>query len=394
MIFMRMLIKILQITKLFWRLLIFQVRDINVIRNGEFLFFLPAYHTGGGEKVHRDIVNVLSRHKKVVIIFTNSSSNDHFLRDFNIVASCIYVQDFLQFDLRIRRIFEIMLCNVINHSKKLQLVFGANSTFYYDILTKLKQELKKVDLIHAFSYPDYGFESYSLNAVPIIDIRIIISDKTLRDFKSFYSENGLDRYFNRLKRIHNLCEYEPIKVNHIEKKFQNSKVINIAWIGRNSIEKRLNIYNELADSFVNSDVQINFNLVTDERGTNPLSPNIIHLDRIEDSNTMKEFLSEQHLLIITSYREGLPLVYMEAISQGVIVLSTKVGALPDFIEDGVNGFLFDDYNLVLNLKEKILEICSNVETLIPYAKRSLNVFKKEFSPEQFRKQYFELLIEK
>ncbi|MFM7684232.1 MAG: glycosyltransferase family 4 protein, partial [Bacteroidota bacterium] len=244
------------------------------------------------------------------------------------------------------------------------------------------------------SYPDYGFETYSLNAVPHIDIRITISDKTLRDFESFYSKNGLDRYFNRLKRIHNLCEFEPIKDNQIENKFQNSKVLNIAWIGRNSIEKRLNIYNQLAHSFVNSDAPINFNLVTDERATNLLSPNIIHLDRIEDSNRMREFLFEQHLLIITSYREGLPLVYMEAISQGVVVLSTKVGALPDFIEDRVNGFLFDDNNLVETLKERILEICSDIESLIPYAKSSLRVFKKEFSPDQFRKQYFDLLIEK
>lgn len=394
MIFMRFLSKILQITKLFWRLLIFQVRNINTIRKGEFLFFFPAYHTGGAEKVHRDIVNVLSRHKNIIIIFTNSSSNDHFLRDFNNVASCIHVHAFLEFDLRIRRIFEILLCNVINRSKKLQLVFGANSTFFYDILPKIRKNIKKIDLIHAFSYPDYGLESYSLKAVPILDYRITISDKTLRDFNSLYSENNLIDYIKRVTRIHNMCEFLPINENQIANKYKNTEVLNIAWIGRNSMEKRLSLYYDLAKELNISDTKIKFNVVTDKHDASSLTSNVFHLDKIDDPNKMKEFLSEQHLLIITSYREGLPLVYMEAISQGVVVISTKVGALPDFINNGVNGFLIDENNLVAKLKDKIQEISKNIESLIPLATTSLNLFKKEFSQDQFNKQYIDLFLEK
>jgi glycosyltransferase involved in cell wall biosynthesis len=394
MTFMKFFDKILQITKLFWRLLVFQARNTKTIRQAEFLFFFPAYHTGGGEKVHLDIVNVLSRYKNIVIIFTNSSTNDHFLRDFNNISSCIHVHDFLELHLRIRGIFEILLCNVINHSKKLQLVFGANSTFFYDILPNLKKELKKVDLIHAFSYPDYGFESYSLKAVPFLDYRITIADKILRDFNSLYSENGLKDYINRVTRIHNLCEFLPINEIQIENKFKNTEVLNIAWIGRNSMEKRLSLYYDLAKELNIAYTKIKFNVVTDKQDTFPQSSNVLHLDKIEDPNKMKEFLSEQHLLIITSYREGLPLVYMEAISQGVVVISTKVGALPDFINNGVNGFLIDENNLVANLKDKIQQISKNIESLIPLATTSLNLFKKEFSQDQFTKQYIDLFLEK
>lgn len=45
------------------------------------------------------------------------------------------------------------------------------------------------------------------------------------------------------------------------------------------------------------------------------------------------------VLVITSRYEGLPLTAMEAMRSGVVVISTRVGAVDELISDSVNGFL-------------------------------------------------------
>jgi glycosyltransferase involved in cell wall biosynthesis len=52
-----------------------------------------------------------------------------------------------------------------------------------------------------------------------------------------------------------------------------------------------------------------------------------------------ELLDRYSIYVCTSFQEGGPLPVMDAMRRGAVVISTKVGQVPEIIEHGVNGFI-------------------------------------------------------
>lgn len=69
----------------------------------------------------------------------------------------------------------------------------------------------------------------------------------------------------------------------------------------------------------------------------------------------REKIAEADLFVLLSHYEGLPNVIYEALLSGTPVLATRVGGIPEQVEDGERGWLVDD------VEEKIVEkICNLV----------------------------------
>ena len=64
--------------------------------------------------------------------------------------------------------------------------------------------------------------------------------------------------------------------------------------------------------------------------------------------------------VLPSYFEGMGRVLLEAMAMGKPVVGTRVGGIPDLIEDGVNGFLVEPGNEI-QLTEAILRILTEKE---------------------------------
>lgn len=67
-------------------------------------------------------------------------------------------------------------------------------------------------------------------------------------------------------------------------------------------------------------------------------------------------MKESNIVIIPSVSEGMPNVLFEAMASGNIVIATRVGGIPELIENGVNGFLIENQSY-----EKIIEVLINLE---------------------------------
>jgi glycosyltransferase involved in cell wall biosynthesis len=87
----------------------------------------------------------------------------------------------------------------------------------------------------------------------------------------------------------------------------------------------------------------------------------------------RALLASCNVLVMPSYREGLPNVVLEAMASGRAVIATRVGAVPDVIDDGTNGLLVDAGDVV-GLAGALARLCDDprlIERLCTNARRTI-----------------------
>jgi glycosyltransferase involved in cell wall biosynthesis len=104
-----------------------------------------------------------------------------------------------------------------------------------------------------------------------------------------------------------------------------------------------------------------------------------------------EALDAATLLLLPSRAEGTPRIVLEAFCRGRGVVGGRVGGVPDVVEDGVSGLLFDPDD-VEGLAEAIMRVLSNrelAERMGQAARERVETFL--FTPEQFAERMAELV---
>ena len=99
-----------------------------------------------------------------------------------------------------------------------------------------------------------------------------------------------------------------------------------------------------------------------------------------------DYMSEADFFVLSSDYEGLPMTLLEAMSMGVVPVSTPAGGVVDVIEDGVNGYLsesFDEEDFYRKIKQAMNERGS-----IP-PERIKQHYETHFSMEACAENYYE-----
>jgi glycosyltransferase involved in cell wall biosynthesis len=116
--------------------------------------------------------------------------------------------------------------------------------------------------------------------------------------------------------------------------------------------------------------------------------------RVNDAGRMAELYAAHDLLALTSHREGFPLVVMEAMAQGLAILATPVGDVPNRL-DASCAVVTSSVERAVVLREMeaaVLDLDTDRPRLQAMKRTALNKARVEYDPERFRQRYRELLM--
>ena len=353
-------------------------------------FFFPYYHIGGAEKVHAQIMEAVAD-KKPVCFITGVSSDNGFYADFKKSATLVDISLLTNYPVigkRAKKIISKFIGRVNN-----AVTFSCNSKFYYDIVPYFAESVKCIDLIHAFVHKgEEGAEYWSLPVVQRIDKRVVITKKTIRDFKMLYKEHQKsDALADRIMFISNFTE-----VPSIISKPQN-KNLKILYVGRNGREKRIYLIGRIASEIAHENINAEFELVGD-MGNIQSSAEMKYCKfrgLVSDEKEMQNIYRSSDILVLTSTREGFPMVIMEAMAYGLAVITTDVGGIKDHIINHENGMLISstrEEDIVHDFVEAIRELNSDKEKLKDISQKAHQYASENFGKERFVKLYRDLLL--
>ena len=142
---------------------------------------------------------------------------------------------------------------------------------------------------------------------------------------------------------------------------------------------------EIKERFLNStDAILNF-------VNNAGSYNANHLGFIEEEGKRRVF-EDADIFVLPSYSEGFSCAVLEALAFGLPIVTTNVGALPEIVTDGENGFVIEpgDYEA---LSEKIIRLVEDQNLRRDMALRNIEKAAREFNIERVAKDLGDIFVE-
>lgn len=301
------------------------------------------------------------------------------------------------------------------------IISGLLRTIYQLITMLFKIKNKKIDIIHIHTSSWGGFWRFGLF---IFLLKIINKKKILHihgaEFKKFYFSRNIfqkrliinilescdslivlsnqwKEFFNsiapKVKKevVANSVTMPKSKINDSLINIDFSGTINILFLGGLTARKGIIELINVIPIIIAKKAGIRFTIagfplssekkLLEELKNKSMDPNLkmfVDLKINFPESEKKNLYKTSDIFILQSYDEGLPFTILEAMSFGLPVITTPVGAISEFIEDGKNGFLIQPGD-VDALSEKIIYLIEHPEICEMMGKNNIKKIYEEFS---------------
>jgi L-malate glycosyltransferase len=292
-------------------------------------FFFPWDSIGGADLVHVAIVESVAAQRPLVV-FDLLPARPTLADRFNRVSDVWRLSGWLR-DHPLAPLTRNFLAGYISAHRG-AVVLGGNSPTFYDLASLLRAHVTCIDLLHALRG---GNVERSIALAPRLNARVIITPEIRDGMAWLYRSAGYpSSLLDRVVLIRN-----PNLLPMAGARPASDGTLRVLYVGRDSPEKRLELLAAVAEAARRrTSSPLHFTAIGDiapER-----LPGFECRGLIAYDDELSQAYLEHDVLLLTSSREGFPLVVTEAMNHGVIPVCTAVGGLPQMLNDGDDSFLF------------------------------------------------------
>lgn len=103
----------------------------------------------------------------------------------------------------------------------------------------------------------------------------------------------------------------------------------------------------------------------------------------------QECLMEADTMILPSYNEGLPMAILESMAAGKVIISSRVGGIPDLVAEHENGYLIDPGDIEA-LCNYIVKVVSHPDEMVKISDRNINKIRESYDLPKIHAQLFNM----
>ena len=297
---------------------------------------------------------------------------------FNFISS---YRNKLKFFVFIKCLFKLFIILTFNHKIEVIHIHAASYGSFYrkfiiSIIGKFIFKKKIIYHIHGGGFKDFYEKGKIIKWLikklfSIVDVAVCLS----QSWYEFYYSNF------KIKKIIIL----PNIIDFPEPRSNNEKrgLINLLFLGLIRKEKGiydlLNVISRRKDKYVGKiKLLIGGNGETKSLNEfvkkNQLDGLVEFLGWVEKRKKIDVF-NNSDIFILPSYKEGLPLSILEAMSYGLAIISSKVGGIPEIVINNKNGILIEPGNLE-HIENSIDFFLVNKEKINDFGMASKSMVKK------------------
>ncbi len=306
--------------------------------------------------------------------------------------ACIHIRQLVLL-FKLRRDIDVLIFN-LGTPFPVPLVF-AQACGMQSFIISAQAEAQWIGAIKASGTPQRFGEITRLRVQALCErISYFFSDRLIVHSPSVVDQMGLRRYESKTVIIPQWVLRDS--VFDIKAPVHERPDI-VGYVGRLSEEKGVLRLIEAASIVVQEQPHVHFVLVGDGHLRNEIQA-YIHKNHLTEHveltgwvrrEELSAWLNKCKLVVIPSYSEAHPNVMFEGMACGTPILATRVGSVPDVIEEGKTGFILND-NMPQTIARAVVRVISNPE-LDQIARDAYGYVREEFTVAKASEAWHEAL---